>query len=95
MVKNKPHLLGNCKNEHKFVLKDGKQLNSLYEMVMAMESMNKDVYGHHVNESKNDFASWIKDVYQEPELAENVSKAQNKTEAQLEILKAIVNRVRK
>ena len=80
---------------HKFVLKDGNKVGNLFDLASAMENMHQETYSFHANEQKNDFSSWIKDVYGEPQIAENVAKAQNRTQAQLEILKALMSRVKR
>ncbi len=95
MPKKKPHVFSDCEEKHHFVLKDGNKVTNLFDLAAKMEQMNQEVYGHHVNEEKNDFSNWIKDVYEEPEIAQKVSKAQNRSQAQLEILKALMTRVKR
>ena len=41
--------------EQYFMLQDGRELKSLADLYKALGSMPRDVFRHHVNESKNDF----------------------------------------
>jgi len=86
IIKSVPH-------KHEFVLADGRRLKNLKELALALSDMADDVFKHHVNDTRNDFASWIGDVYKEKDLAEKLRTAIDKVEAQLTILKHIVSRI--
>ena len=73
-VKISSKVLGEAPIECEFVLTGGKKLKSLYELVDELEEMSEDVFTSHVNEMKNDFSSWIKDVFDEKSLANNIQK---------------------
>lgn len=89
------NLVQNVPEEHSFVLKDGSKINNLMELAEKFETMEEEVYSHHVTEDNNDFANWIRDVMGKNELAENVSKAEHRDKAHIELLKHIVNEKRK
>ncbi len=76
----------------KFVLKDGRILKDLKELADALEHMSDDVFSHHVNESKNDFGNWTKDVLLEKELAEDLQKIDSQLHAQIAVLKHIAKK---
>jgi len=58
--------------EQSFHLSNGKVLRSFIELVDYVKEMPGDVYSYHVNDLKNDFANWIKDVINEPKLAKSL-----------------------
>ncbi|MBU0461558.1 MAG: hypothetical protein KJ574_03145 [Nanoarchaeota archaeon] len=62
-------MLEDVKPEEKFILNDGKQLSNLKELHDALGAMAPDLFAHHVNEHKNDFASWVHDSIKDPDLA--------------------------
>ncbi len=85
--------IGEAPNDKRFVLKDGRVLKDMVELSNSLEYMSDDVFGHHVNASKNDFARWMSDVFGEKELAAHLEKAKTKTELQLALLKHIVKKM--
>lgn len=82
------------KPEHYFVLADGRQVKSLIELVDALDDIEDDVFSHHVNSHKNDFSTWIRQVFRENELADSIQNLQSKQAVQIKILKFLV-RMRK
>ena len=46
-----------------FITADGKRINTLLELAFELSQMREDVFAHHVNSSKHDFAIWINDVF--------------------------------
>ncbi len=78
--------------DKRFVLNDGRILKDLKELADALEHMSDDVFRHHVNESKNDFGNWTKDVLLEKELAEDLQKVDNQLHAQIAVLKHIAKK---
>ncbi|MFP4402998.1 MAG: DUF5752 family protein [Nanoarchaeota archaeon] len=77
----------------KFVLADGKIISNIKELAMEIENMQDNIFYHHVNENKNDFANWIKDVIKEIKLAENLMTIKEKQEFELKLLKHIVKNI--
>jgi len=57
-----------------FYLEGGKILHSIGELRDELLHMNKKVFHHHCNKAKNDFSSWIKDVFNAKELAVSIRK---------------------
>jgi DNA polymerase III delta subunit len=85
-------VLGKAPEEYHFVLADSRKLDSILSLVNSLEDMSEDVFRHHVNEAKNDFANWIKDVFKEENLAKDIKEVNNKVETQIKLLKHIVNK---
>ena len=83
-------VLGEDPEEHHFVVADGKKLKNIIELADALETMSEEIFSHHANEFKNDFASWVKDVFYDHSLAEDISRAKNSLETQIAILRRLV-----
>jgi len=66
--------------EHVFVLNDGRRLKNLNELVVMLQDMNDSIFSHHVNDSKNDFANWVRDVIKEKDMADSISSKITKKE---------------
>ncbi|MGV8141138.1 MAG: acetate/propionate family kinase [Candidatus Woesearchaeota archaeon] len=62
----------NINPEHYFVLQNGKVIKDLEELVQVLKNIDKKVFEYHVNDSKNDFASWIQYVFRSKRLAETI-----------------------
>jgi len=71
-------LLENVKEEHKFWLNNGKELNNLKDLYKELRRMNNSTFNHHVNESKNDFYNWTKDVYKNQALSDDLLECTTK-----------------
>jgi hypothetical protein len=83
-------ILGEAPVEHHFVVADGRKLKNIMELADALETMSEEIFRHHANELKNDFSAWIKDVFYDHSLAEDISRAKNRLEAQVTILRRLV-----
>jgi len=66
------------KPEEYFYLSNGQSIRSLQELKDALPRLDEGVFRRHVTNEKNDFANWIKGVFQEEELAEEVGQEQDK-----------------
>lgn len=84
----------NAEPEFYFRVIDGSEIKSLPGLAEALGSMSDDSFYYHVSEHKNDFSSWIRDVFNENELAENVGKAKDKPETELHVLRFMMNRLK-
>jgi hypothetical protein len=74
-----------------FNSKCGNKFNNLIELASAIKDMKDEHFQHHVNESKNDFASWAKDCLEEKELAAELLKYKSKQDNELTLLRHIAN----
>ncbi|MFC1648577.1 hypothetical protein ACFL1B_03900 [Nanoarchaeota archaeon] len=57
---------------------DGSIIRSLEELFLELQHMPEHVFSHHVNEERNDFHSWINDVFGNYKLAQNLKDARTK-----------------
>jgi len=92
-TKNK--LLKRAPAKKEFVLVDGKVLKDVFQLIDALEKMGDDVFNHHVNEARNDFSNWIRDVFDDHELADMLSQPMDKMKAELVILRRVVDKLKK
>jgi hypothetical protein len=87
-------VLGEAPEEHHFVVSDGSKLGSVLELADALETMTEEVFSHHVNDMRNDFSAWIKDIFEDHNLADDIAKARNKMEAEVAILRRLVRDIK-
>jgi len=64
-------LLSDCPAEKAFWTTDGVTIRSLRGLCTYLEGVKPEVFRYHVNKdhNKNDFADWIRDVFEDQELA--------------------------
>ena len=83
-------VLGEAPEEHHFVVADGRKLKNIIELADALETMSEEIFRHHVNEARNDFSAWVKDVFYDHSLADDISRAKNRLETQIVILRRLI-----
>jgi hypothetical protein len=86
-------LLRKAPEDKEFDLIDGRKIKDIKELAYALGDMADNVFWHHVNDARNDFVNWVQDVFEEKQLAEELSKTRDKVNAQVTILKHIVNKL--
>ena len=64
-----------------FWCRDGQVFNALDQLMQGFDMMSDETFMYHANPDKNDFSCWIMDVIGDGELAKDIKKAKNKTEA--------------
>ena len=83
-------VLGEAPEEHHFVVADGRKLKNIIELADALETMSEEIFRHHANEFRNDFSTWVKDVFYDHSLAEDISRAKNRLETQIAVLRRLI-----
>lgn len=69
--------------EHTFKLHNTTiEIRNMFELAEAFEIMGNDSYGHHVTDTRNDFATWAREVLQDKELSSRLKSAKNKKKAE-------------
>ncbi len=86
----KKKVLGEAPEEQHFVVADGRRLKNIIELADALETMSEEIFRHHVSDVKNDFSNWIKDVFYDHSLAEDITRAKNRLETQIAVLRRLV-----
>ncbi|MCX6004258.1 MAG: hypothetical protein NT082_01065 [Chloroflexi bacterium] len=74
-------VLRHVPDEKRFYCHDGKILNNIYELKIALEKMSDHTYNHHVTDEKNDFTRWVRDVLGDDKLSHDLAKSPNPKEA--------------
>jgi len=64
--------------EKYFYVCDGTVIKSVHELPDAPRNMTPDAFSFHVNEQKNDFYSWVKEVFELSGLARNIKNVKRK-----------------
>lgn len=72
------NLLNDVPEEKRFWLADGRLVSSIKDLHNILKSLNKETFDYHVNESKNDFYNWVKDVYGDRQLADDLLECSTK-----------------
>ncbi len=68
-------LLSDVPADKTFKLSDGGEIHNERELADAINIISSDMYAHHVNPEKNDFAKWVSDVIGDDELADRIRAA--------------------
>ncbi len=69
----------------KFYFVNGREGSSKEELLKEIKSLTKEEFEHHVNQERNDFANYTRDVLKREDLAEELEKASSKNKV-VEIL---------
>lgn len=85
MEETTQNVLGDVKPEHYFITKKGKTLKNLEELHNHMAVIEEDEFRHHVNDKKNDFHNWVRDVHKDKILATNLLKAKTRVQTAMHI----------
>lgn len=62
-------ILDDVDGDKRFFVCDGSIIKNLKELGVVLKNMSDETFGYHVNEEKNDFSNWVKDVIGDEELA--------------------------
>lgn len=88
-------LLRTAPKQHTFKLRDGRHLTSLFDLVDELERMSDEEFFTFVDHTRNDFSNWIRDIYDDSFLAEDVARAIHRLDAQRIVLKRMVTELLK
>jgi hypothetical protein len=89
----RPCALRDAPQENYFILCNGKPVKNMKELADILEELEDHVFNYHVSSNKNDFATWIKDVFKDLELAEKLAGVKDKQHMQLVIYKHITHKL--
>jgi hypothetical protein len=92
-VRNKDdaqRVLRHVSDEKRFYCHDGKILNNIYELKIALETMHDHTYNHHVTDEKNDFARWVREVLVDDKLSNDLVKCPDSKEATRTVAERII-----
>ena len=66
--------------ELSFWANDGQVIRSYEQLPAALKRMRATAFRHHVNNEKNDFANWVRDVIHDDALAKELEKEKRKSQ---------------
>ncbi len=84
-------LLDKVAPEHKFYCNDGKSFGNLKEAEQGLKDMHPDTFSHHVNPERNDLSNWVRHVYGDHKLADNLMRAKDPKSARKIIQSGIIS----
>ena len=87
-------ILSNASADQCFWVNNGPVLKNVEELADAVQQMNDDTYSYHANREKNDFSSWIRDVFHDQKLANDLLSSKNK-ESAVSKLRSRINSLKK
>ena len=68
----------NIPSEKFFYACDGSVIRHLGELPAALRGMSSETFDFHVNEERNDFHSWVLDIFNHSGLARNIKNSKSK-----------------
>lgn len=73
-----------------FWVVDGTVIRGLKELATAIDGMDLNIFHHHVNSGRNDFATWVEGVFNLKTLSMELKSTDNKDRTVIAILKYFV-----
>lgn len=86
--------LNSTQPEQCFWVNNGPILKNVEELADTLPQMSDETFHHHVNNEKNDFSSWIREVIGDQKLANDLLSSKNK-ESAVKKLRARLNSLKK
>ena len=77
--------------EKTFYLNGGRTFSTLKGLARELMKMPVEVYNHHVDHSRNDFAAWAKHSLNKEQLGKRIDGQISKIELELEVLRHLVH----
>lgn len=68
-------IMRTVEGSERFFASNGAVFSNLPDLGAQIQSMPQDIFNHHCNSQKCDFALWIQDILHDDVLAQNISKA--------------------
>ena len=87
----KKQVYGHAPEDYHFHVTNGEKIQDMNELLRALQKMDDASFTFHVNAEKNDFSTWVKDVFKQGDLAAELKKATSRTELEL-VLHKFVNK---
>jgi len=70
-------------DEKYFVLANGQPVKNVAELAALLDQLEDHVFHHHVSPDKNDFHNWVRDVFEDVDLARKITGVKDKKHLQL------------
>ncbi len=78
-----------------FVMCDGRQIKNYRELADILQTINDDMFSYHVNDTRNDFANWITDVFREEDLSKKIHNLRNRLDMSIELYRYLFEKLEK
>lgn len=75
-----------------FILVNGEKIKHYVNLADRLETLEKYVIDHHVTPFRHDFSKWIKDVFEEHELADKIATLKDPEKIRSAIYKHIIKK---
>ncbi len=82
--------MGDVHPKYHFVTLKGEKIKNLVDLYNSVKTMDDITFNHHVNDFKNDFHNWVRDIHQDNELANALLASKNKKEMAEVLQKRVV-----
>lgn len=82
-------LLEDVLEDKRFWCQDSRVLKNLSDLDVALREMSEETFRYHLNEAKNDFSNWVRDVIRDDKLAGDLWHSTTRTEA----IKSVADRL--
>lgn len=83
------HPLDEITGNLRFWVHNGPIVSNLKQLPDILNKMSEENFRHHVNNEKNDFSNWVRDVLGDAKLADEIKPIRNK----IEMIKKIKARI--
>jgi hypothetical protein len=74
-----------------FILCDGRTISGYLDLVLMLEAMDDNIFFYHVNAERNDFATWISEVFNDEKLGSNIRLCKSRSDTILLLYKVLFN----
>lgn len=74
-----------------FILVDGRAIKDVKELALMLDDISDDVFRHHVNDERNDFANWVRHVFDDEDLAELLQMEKEIDKTQKLVFRHLIN----
>lgn len=75
-----------------FVLANGQKVDHYVTLANLLGDLEEDIIKHHVSEIHHDFANWVKDVFDEEDLAEKIRVVKEPEQIRLVIYRHVIDK---
>ncbi len=92
--KPKYKILGDAPQENCFILCNGRPVKNVQELADALGELGDYAFNHHVTPDKNDFATWVRNIFQDEELASQLANSNELHNTRIIMYKHLVNKLK-
>lgn len=79
LLEDAEKILSDVRPEQCFWIHNGPIVRNLHELEKGIEHMDNETFIYHVNNGRNDFANWVRDILKDNELADDMQKSMSKS----------------